>query len=65
MHYQNQSHAEMKLIRCLRCKAWDVAVDLGHGSATFLQWHVHELSSKLQNVFVDLGFAPLFNKRLS
>ncbi len=44
MHYQRTPHAEMKLVRCLRGRVWDVAVDLRAGSPTFLQWHAEELS---------------------
>jgi dTDP-4-dehydrorhamnose 3,5-epimerase len=44
LHYQQGPHAEMKLVRCLRGKVWDVAVDLRAGSPTFLKWHAEELS---------------------
>jgi dTDP-4-dehydrorhamnose 3,5-epimerase len=44
MHYQHPPHAEMKLIRCLKGRVWDVVVDLRAGSPTFLQWHAQELS---------------------
>jgi len=44
MHYQKPPHAEMKLIRCLKGRVWDVAVDLRTGSPTFLQWHAEELT---------------------
>lgn len=44
LHYQHEPHAEMKLIRCLKGKIWDVAVDLRAGSPTFLKWHAEELS---------------------
>ncbi len=44
MHYQAPPHAEMKLVRCLRGRVWDVAVDLRAGSPTFLQWHAEELT---------------------
>ncbi len=44
MHYQHPPHAEMKLIRCLRGKVWDVAVDLRCDSPTFMQWFGIELS---------------------
>lgn len=44
MHYQRPPHAEMKLVRCLKGRVWDVAVDLRAGSPTFLQWHAVELS---------------------
>lgn len=45
LHYQNPPHAEMKLIRCLKGRVWDVAVDLRAGSPTFLQWFGIELSA--------------------
>lgn len=44
MHYQRPPHAEMKMVRCLKGRVWDVAVDLREGSPTFLQWHAEELS---------------------
>ena len=46
LHYQNPPHAEMKLIRCLRGRVWDVALDLRQGSATLLKWHSEELSAE-------------------
>ncbi|MDX8396328.1 MAG: dTDP-4-dehydrorhamnose 3,5-epimerase family protein [Mariprofundaceae bacterium] len=46
MHYQHAPQAEMKLVRCLKGRVWDVAVDLRQESATFLQWHAVELSAK-------------------
>jgi dTDP-4-dehydrorhamnose 3,5-epimerase len=44
LHYQNPPHAEMKLIRCLRGRVFDVAIDLRSNSPTFLCWHAEELS---------------------
>jgi dTDP-4-dehydrorhamnose 3,5-epimerase len=44
MHFQHPPYAEMKLVRCLRGKVWDVAVDLRGGSPTFLKWHAEELT---------------------
>ena len=44
LHFQAPPHAEMKLVRCLRGRVWDVAVDLRPDSPTFLQWHAEELS---------------------
>ena len=44
LHYQRPPHAEMKLVRCLRGKVWDIAVDLRQGSPTFLRWHAEELT---------------------
>lgn len=34
MHFQYPPHAEMKLVRCLRGRVWDVAVGLRAGSST-------------------------------
>lgn len=44
MHYQKAPCSEMKLIRCVRGRVFDVAVDLRKGSPTFLRWHACELS---------------------
>lgn len=44
LHFQRAPHAELKMVRCLRGRVWDVAVDLREGSSTFLQWHAQELS---------------------
>ncbi len=46
MHYQLPPHAEMKLVRCIKGRVWDVAVDLRSGSPTFLKWHAEELTPK-------------------
>lgn len=44
MHFQYPPHAEMKLVRCLRGRVWDVAADLRAGSSAFLRWHAEELT---------------------
>ena len=44
MHFQYPPHAEMKLVRCLKGRVWDVAVDLRAGSSTLLRWHAEELA---------------------
>lgn len=44
MHFQRPPHAEMKLVRCLKGRVWDVAVDLRAGSPSFLHWHAEELT---------------------
>jgi dTDP-4-dehydrorhamnose 3,5-epimerase len=45
LHFQQAPHAEMKMVRCLRGRVWDVALDLRKDSPTFLQWHAQELSA--------------------
>lgn len=61
MHYQKPPAAEAKLIRCLRGRVFDVAVDLRAGSLTFLQWHALELAEDNDcAVFIPEGFAHGF-----
>ncbi len=52
MHFQHAPYAEVKFVRCLRGRVWDVAVDLRAGSPTFLKWHAEELSSENAHMLV-------------
>jgi dTDP-4-dehydrorhamnose 3,5-epimerase len=52
LHYQRPPQAEMKLIRCIKGKVWDVAVDLRAGSPTYLKWHAEELSADAAKMLV-------------
>ena len=52
MHLQAPPHSEAKLVRCLKGRMWDVAVDLRHKSATFGQWQAVELSAELSNALL-------------
>jgi len=52
LHFQHFPHAEMKLVRCLRGRVWDVAVDLRKGSPSFLQWHAEELNPGNAHLFI-------------
>lgn len=61
MHFQGAPHAEMKMIRCLRGRVWDVAVDLRANSPTFLRWHAVELTQDdAQMLVIPEGFAHGF-----
>lgn len=61
MHYQRAPMAEAKLIRCVRGRVFDVAVDLRAGSATLLRWHAVELSAdEPREIFIPEGFAHGF-----
>ncbi|MES2686047.1 MAG: dTDP-4-dehydrorhamnose 3,5-epimerase [Pseudomonadota bacterium] len=61
LHYQTAPYAEMKLIRCIRGKVWDVVVDLRKDSGTFLHWHAEELTpSNGHMLIVPEGFAHGF-----
>jgi dTDP-4-dehydrorhamnose 3,5-epimerase len=52
LHYQHPPYAEMKLVRCLKGRVFDVAVDIRAGSPTFLQWHAEELSAENARMLV-------------
>jgi dTDP-4-dehydrorhamnose 3,5-epimerase len=61
LHFRVPPHAEVKLVRCLRGRVWDVAVDLRAGSPTYLQWHAVELCPANGRLFViPEGFAHGF-----
>ena len=46
IHFQRQPHSEMKFVRCVKGKVWDVTVDLRANSPTFLRWHAEVLSAE-------------------
>ncbi len=52
LHYQRPPSMEMKLVRCLKGRVWDVAVDLRKDSPTFLQWHAEELTPENARMLV-------------
>lgn len=52
MHYQQAPAAEMKVVRCLNGRVFDVAVDLRMGSATYLRWTAVELSPDSRRAFI-------------
>lgn len=58
MHFQIAPHQEIKLVRCIQGRIFDVAVDLRPASETFLRWTGIELSSGNHRMFyVPEGFA--------
>lgn len=61
LHFQRPPDAETKLVSCLRGEIFDVAVDLRHGSPTFLRWHGEILSGANNYALViPEGFAHGF-----
>lgn len=61
MHYQTGQAREIKLVRCIRGRVWDVAVDLRADSPTFLQWEAVELSEENKLMYyIPEGFAHGF-----
>ena len=58
MHYQEEPHAEAKLIRCTRGSVHDVIVDLRPASSTFKRWTAVELTAAAGlMLYVPEGFA--------
>lgn len=61
LHFQYPPHAEMKLVRCLKGKVWDVAVDLRPHSPSYKRWYGHELTRQNAHMMViPEGFAHGF-----
>ena len=58
LHLQNDPHGQAKLIRVVRGKIYDVAVDLRTDSYTYGEWFGVELSAENQTqLFLPKGFA--------
>lgn len=58
LHFQNAPYGQAKLVRCIKGRVWDVAVDLRKESPTYLQWMAVELSSENKKQFyLPKGFA--------
>jgi dTDP-4-dehydrorhamnose 3,5-epimerase len=60
LHLQTEPGQD-KLVRCVRGRIWDVAVDLRRDSSTYGQWEGHELDDERHHqLFVPKGFAHGF-----
>jgi dTDP-4-dehydrorhamnose 3,5-epimerase len=61
LHYQLPPHAQGKLVRVVRGAAFDVAVDIRAGSATFGRWFGTELNAEnRRQLWIPEGFAHGF-----
>lgn len=62
LHFQNPPYSQSKLVRCVRGKVLDVAVDIRRGSPTYGQHVAVELSEdNHRQFFVPRGFAHGFS----
>jgi dTDP-4-dehydrorhamnose 3,5-epimerase len=61
LHFQKNPKAQGKLVRCLKGRIFDVAVDIRKGSPTYSQWEGVEISEENNLMFyVPSGFAHGF-----
>ncbi len=61
LHFQRSPRSQGKLVRVIRGKVWDVAVDIRKGSPTYKRWIGVELSDENNHmVFIPPGFAHGF-----
>lgn len=61
LHFQHRPHQEVKIVRCIQGKIFDVVIDLRVESPTYGNWKSFELSSDNENMlYIPKGFAHGF-----
>lgn len=61
LHFQTPPFAQAKLVRCIRGRVFDVAVDIRRGSPTYGKWVGAELSADNgRQLYIPIGFAHGF-----
>ena len=62
LHFQKPPYAQSKLVRCVKGRVLDVAVDIREGSPTYGQWVSCELNEdNHRQFFIPQGFAHGFS----
>ncbi len=57
LHFQAPPRAQAKLVRCVRGRVLDIAVDIRHGSPTYGKWVSEELSAENgRQLLIGRGF---------
>ncbi|MEW6552582.1 MAG: dTDP-4-dehydrorhamnose 3,5-epimerase [Campylobacterota bacterium] len=61
LHFQYEPYAEIKMVKCIKGKVFDVVVDIRKNSSTFLQYFNIELTEENQKmIYIPKGFAHGF-----
>ncbi len=61
LHFQIEPKAQSKLLRCIRGKILDIAVDLRKGSPSYLRWTGNVISEEnKKQIYIPKGFAHGF-----
>jgi dTDP-4-dehydrorhamnose 3,5-epimerase len=61
LHFQREPYAQAKLVRCIKGRIFDVAVDIRKASPTFGQWLGVELTpTGGEQLFIPAGYAHGF-----
>ena len=63
LHYQIPPYEEIKVVRCIRGKIFDVIVDIRKDSATYLKWFAVELSEDIVRCCTCQKALPMGFKR--
>jgi dTDP-4-dehydrorhamnose 3,5-epimerase len=61
LHYQQEPYGEVKIVRCIQGKIFDVIVDMRENSETYLHWFSVELSENNERMlYIPKNFAHGF-----
>ena len=63
LHYQTKPKMQAKLVRCIRGKIFDVAVDIRKNSKTFGKWLGVILSEENKNMLYIKNFKPQLSQK--